>query len=191
MAPKMNILELRTMKIEAKKKTVDFAGGGLPKRMQGTKANDMNHYKSRFDTLGLGSGGSSASSKSLQSNAQAVADKAAALGEAMGQQRVPMVADAAKTMERMMDKFVHDQLDKYAVAAAERQNKEFNKSAKGKTGKDKKHKQKEKKKKDKKKKNNVRRRTVRKNETGNPARLLFRPHPRHLPEACSAASSAE
>lgn len=130
----------------------------------------MNAYKSRFETLGLGAGGSSASSKSLQSNAQAVANKAAALGEAMGQQRVPMVADAAKTMERMMDKFVNGQLDKYAVAAAERQNKQFEKTDKSKTKHDKKckrkHKEKDKEKHKHKKKYNSK-------KTKTEVRLIF------------------
>ncbi|CAE7739978.1 unnamed protein product, partial [Symbiodinium pilosum] len=152
MAPKMNILEYRTAKLEARMNTVGFESGGMPKRMQGTKPNNMDDYRSRFETMGLSSGGSAAMAKSLQGNAQAAAQKAQALGEAMGAggARVPIVQDAGRTIERMLEKFVNSQLDKYAVAAAERQNKEFKKEEK--KGKKKDKKKKDKKKKEKKKK---------------------------------------
>eukprot|EP00913_Durusdinium_trenchii_P028753 g26966.t1 len=184
MAPKMSILEYRTAKIEAQMNTVGFESGGMPKRMQGTKPNNMDpwmalqrattlwggggdssfhlrkillqnppdeglcrgsvidSYKSRFETMGLAGGGSAAFAKSLQGNAEAVQQRAIALGEAMGAggARVPVVADAGRTMEKMLEKFVNSRLDKYAVAAAERQNKEFKKEEK------KKHKKKDKKK---------------------------------------------
>lgn len=132
--------------------TVGFESGGMPKRMQGTKPNNMDSYKSRFETMGLASGGSATFAKSLQSNAQATTQKAIALGEAMGAggARVPVVPDAGRTMEKMLEKFVNSQLEKHAVAAAERQNKEFKKEEKKKHKK--KDKKKEKKKKDKKKK---------------------------------------
>mmetsp|Transcript_39387 Transcript_39387/g.84892 ORF Transcript_39387/g.84892 Transcript_39387/m.84892 type:complete len:195 (-) Transcript_39387:79-663(-) len=148
MAPKMSILDYRTAKMEAKMNTVGFESGGMPKRMQGTKPNNMDSYKSRFETMGLASGGSATFAKSLQSNAQATTQKAIALGEAMGAggARVPVVPDAGRTMEKMLEKFVNSQLEKHAVAAAERQNKEFKKEEK------KKHKKKDKKKEKKKKK---------------------------------------
>ncbi|CAK9114783.1 Hypothetical protein (Fragment) [Durusdinium trenchii] len=152
MAPKMSILEYRTAKIEAQMNTVGFESGGMPKRMQGTKPNNMDSYKSRFETMGLAGGGSAAFAKSLQGNAEAVQQRAIALGEAMGAggARVPVVADAGRTMEKMLEKFVNSRLDKYAVAAAERQNKEFKKEEKKKHKK--KDKKKDKKKKEKKKK---------------------------------------
>ncbi|CAL1135723.1 unnamed protein product [Cladocopium goreaui] len=144
----MSILDYRTAKMEAKMNTVGFESGGMPKRMQGTKPNNMDSYKSRFETMGLASGGSATFAKSLQSNAQATTQKAIALGEAMGAggARVPVVPDAGRTMEKMLEKFVNSQLEKHAVAAAERQNKEFKKEEK------KKHKKKDKKKEKKKKK---------------------------------------
>ncbi|CAK9002378.1 unnamed protein product [Durusdinium trenchii] len=152
MAPKMSILEYRTAKIEAQMNTVGFESGGMPKRMQGTKPNNMDSYKSRFETMGLAGGGSAAFAKSLQGNAEAVQQRAIALGEAMGAggAPVPVVADAGRTMEKMLEKFVNSRLDKYAVAAAERQNKEFKKEEKKKHKK--KDKKKDKKKKEKKKK---------------------------------------
>ncbi|CAE7764390.1 unnamed protein product [Symbiodinium necroappetens] len=147
-----NILEYRTAKLEARMNTVGFESGGMPKRMIGTKPNNMDDYRSRFETMGLASGGSAAMSKSMQGNAQAAAQKAQALGEAMGAggARVPLVPDAGRTMEMMLEKFVSSRLDKYAVAAAERQNKEFKKEEK--KGKKKDKKKKDKKKKDKKRK---------------------------------------
>ncbi|CAE7040509.1 unnamed protein product, partial [Symbiodinium sp. CCMP2456] len=76
-----NILEYRTAKLEARMNTVGFESGGMPKRMIGTKPNNMDDYRSRFETMGLASGGSAAMSKSMQGNAQAAAQKAQALGE--------------------------------------------------------------------------------------------------------------
>merc|ERR1711972_30355 len=90
--------------------------------MIGTKANNMADYKSRFETMGFASGSASAATdarKTMQSNAQKFAEKALALGEAagLGGARVPLVQDAASTMERMMDKFVNNKIEKYGVSA--------------------------------------------------------------------------
>eukprot|EP00408_Alexandrium_pacificum_P047214 CAMPEP_0171242618 /NCGR_PEP_ID=MMETSP0790-20130122/45805_1 /TAXON_ID=2925 /ORGANISM="Alexandrium catenella, Strain OF101" /LENGTH=217 /DNA_ID=CAMNT_0011709467 /DNA_START=16 /DNA_END=666 /DNA_ORIENTATION=- len=140
------VAEMRAM---ARMNTVGFESGGMPKRMQGTKANSMDDYKSRFETLGLGTGGSSASAATLQSKARAFAEKALALGEAagLGGARVPLVADAAKTIEQMMDKFVTSKVARHQGSEVARQAQKKHRSDK-KDGKDKK---KDKKKKSKKK----------------------------------------
>merc|ERR1712151_703361 len=87
--------------------------------MIGTKPNDVSSYKSRFETMGLdkGTGSLSASDSrrgSLCEAAQAFAQKAQTLGEAagFGGSRVPLVPDAARTMEQMMDKFINSKLVK-------------------------------------------------------------------------------
>jgi len=134
----------------AKMNTVDFQSGGMPKRMQGTKANNFDDYKSRFDTMGLGSGAAASSQQTMQTKAQEFAKKALALGEAagLGGARVPLVEDAAATMERMLDKFVNQRVDKLGPALS----KEEKKAKKAEKKEKKKSKKKDKKKKDKKKK---------------------------------------
>merc|ERR1719464_935303 len=110
----------------------------------------MDDYKSRFETMGLGTGGIAATASSLQQNAQAFAQKAVALGEAagMGGARVPMVSDPSKTMEKMMEKFITSKVSKVGEAEAAKEQKKLAKQAK----KDAKKKDKKKKKKDKHKK---------------------------------------
>merc|ERR1712151_1055928 len=95
--------------------TVGFESGGMPKRMTGTKANDLASYKSRFETMGLASGNGALQASSMQERASGIAQRAQALGEAAGcgGARVPMVQDPAKTMERMLDKFVNKKLAPY------------------------------------------------------------------------------
>mmetsp|Transcript_41908 Transcript_41908/g.98249 ORF Transcript_41908/g.98249 Transcript_41908/m.98249 type:complete len:487 (-) Transcript_41908:279-1739(-) len=162
MAPKDALHpKIREMRQIAKMNTVGFESGGMPKRMAGTKANNLDDYKSRFETMALGSGAATAAPsqpRSMQANAQKAAEKARQLGEAagLGGARVPLVADAAKTMEQMLDKFVNNKLERHglmdqAVKSA-KQAKQERKAEKKKSKKDKKKKAKKaKKKKDKKK----------------------------------------
>eukprot|EP00405_Crypthecodinium_cohnii_P030500 CAMPEP_0206501282 /NCGR_PEP_ID=MMETSP0324_2-20121206/53213_1 /ASSEMBLY_ACC=CAM_ASM_000836 /TAXON_ID=2866 /ORGANISM="Crypthecodinium cohnii, Strain Seligo" /LENGTH=91 /DNA_ID=CAMNT_0053989063 /DNA_START=145 /DNA_END=416 /DNA_ORIENTATION=+ len=74
MPPKDNKLhpKIREMRAVALQNTVGFESGGMPRRMAGTKPNNMDNYKSRFETMGLGTGAAStgATAKTMQTNAQ-------------------------------------------------------------------------------------------------------------------------
>eukprot|EP00405_Crypthecodinium_cohnii_P058655 CAMPEP_0206621902 /NCGR_PEP_ID=MMETSP0325_2-20121206/62471_1 /ASSEMBLY_ACC=CAM_ASM_000347 /TAXON_ID=2866 /ORGANISM="Crypthecodinium cohnii, Strain Seligo" /LENGTH=125 /DNA_ID=CAMNT_0054145093 /DNA_START=198 /DNA_END=571 /DNA_ORIENTATION=+ len=125
MPPKDNKLhpKIREMRAVALQNTVGFESGGMPRRMAGTKPNNMDNYKSRFETMGLGTGAAStgATAKTMQTNAQAFVQKALRLGEAAdvpGGSRVPVVADAAATIERMMDKFVNMRVERAGAMPA-------------------------------------------------------------------------
>merc|ERR1712061_609628 len=79
------------------------------------KPNDMNSYKSRFETMNLGSGSAGTAQTSMEEKAMRAAQSASALGEAMGMggARVPVVSDPAKTIGNMMDKMVNKTLHKH------------------------------------------------------------------------------
>lgn len=175
--------KIAEMRAHARMNTVGFESGGMPKRMQGTKANNLDDYKSRFETMGLGTGGSSASSSTMQSKARAFADKALALGEAagMGGARVPLVADAAKTMEKMMDKFINSKVARHQESDAARKKKGVD----GKKDKKRKKEKKASKKKDKKtksdakkkKKSKKKKKKVRKKKKSDEEKRRKRKHP--------------
>lgn len=155
MAPKQGLRpNLRELSQLAKQNTVGFVSGAMPARMKNAKANDMDSYKSRFETMGLGSGGAIATqAKTLQANAMAIAQKAQALGEAagLGGARVPIPANPAKTAERMLDKFVNSKVGISSEAGPERERpNNTNKDEKKVKKNDKKGKHKKDKKKDKK-----------------------------------------
>lgn len=159
MAPKLHP-KIAEMRFAARANTVGFESGGMPKRMAGTKANSLDDYKSRFETMGLGSSSASAGSRTLQSNALSITQKAQNLGESAGcgGARVPLVADPGKTIGRMMDSFVNKKIERHQQASAVKKEakeaKEVRKSLKQdkKKKKKKKHKKKDKKKKKKHKK---------------------------------------
>jgi len=152
--------KIREMRAVAERGTVGFESGGMPKRMIGTKANNMDDYKSRFETMGLASGSGPSrhcSQQSLQSKAAAFAEKALALGEAagLGGARVPLVKDAGATMERMLDKFVNKRVQQAEMKVPKKrksEDKSDKKKRKSKSKKKKKSKHKSKKAKHKKKK---------------------------------------
>merc|ERR1712187_940582 len=97
-----------------------------------------------IETMGLASGAGAMHAGSMQDRASAIAQKAQALGEAAGcgGARVPIVQDPAKTMERMLDRFVNKKLAPYEHVEAPRKQAKDSKKEKAKDKKkDKKRKQ--------------------------------------------------